>query len=151
MSNAQKDRKRQAGFTTTGGSGKKFRFVKKGTQGPPKSSSTRHWRVTPSQNKSSGNFQFRKAQQQPYKPNAPPTSNNNNAAKGRRCYNCGQPRHYISECPKPRQNKQGENSGIRQGNQGKKLVVQVKQGKLNYTSMMNTPEGSAVLTGIFSI
>jgi hypothetical protein len=107
--------------------------------------------VTPSQNKSSGNFQFRKAQQQPYKPNAPPTSNNNNAAKGRRCYNCGQPGHYISECPKPRQNKQGENSGIRQGNQGKKLVVQVKQGKLNYTSMMNTPEGSAVLTGIFSI
>jgi hypothetical protein len=30
-------------------------------------------------------------------------------------------------------------------------VVQVKQGKLNYTSMMNTPEGAAVLTGIFSI
>jgi hypothetical protein len=38
MSKAQKDRKRQAGFTTTGGSGKKFRFVKKGTQGPPQSS-----------------------------------------------------------------------------------------------------------------
>jgi hypothetical protein len=30
-------------------------------------------------------------------------------------------------------------------------VVQVKQGKLNYTSMMNTPEGDAVLTSIFSI
>jgi hypothetical protein len=30
-------------------------------------------------------------------------------------------------------------------------VVQVKQGKLNYTSMMNTPEGAATLTGIFSI
>jgi hypothetical protein len=48
MSKAQKDRKRQAGFTATGGSGKKFCFVKKGTQGPPQSSSTRHWRVTPS-------------------------------------------------------------------------------------------------------
>jgi hypothetical protein len=35
MSKAQKDRKRQAGFTATSGSGKKFRFVKKGTQGPP--------------------------------------------------------------------------------------------------------------------
>jgi hypothetical protein len=35
MTKAQKDRKRQAGFTTAGGSGKKFRFVKKGTQGPP--------------------------------------------------------------------------------------------------------------------
>jgi hypothetical protein len=30
-------------------------------------------------------------------------------------------------------------------------MVQVKQGKLNYTSMVNTPEGVAVLTGIFSI
>jgi hypothetical protein len=62
MTKAQKDRKWQAGFTTAGGSGKKFCFVKKGTQGPPQSSSPRHWRVTPSQNKPSGNFQYRKAQ-----------------------------------------------------------------------------------------
>jgi hypothetical protein len=47
------------------------------------------------------------------------------------------------------QNKQGESSGTRQGNQGKKPVVQVKQGKLNYTSMMNTPEGAAVLMGFY--
>jgi hypothetical protein len=30
-------------------------------------------------------------------------------------------------------------------------MVQVKQGKQNYTSMVNTPEGASVLTGIFSI
>jgi hypothetical protein len=30
-------------------------------------------------------------------------------------------------------------------------MVQVKQGKLNYTTMVNTPEGASVLTGIFSI
>jgi hypothetical protein len=130
MTKAQRDRKRQAGFSATGGSGKKFRFVKKRTQGPPQSSSTGHWRVTLSQNKTPENFQYRKAQQQPYKPSAHPTNNNNNAAKDRRCYNCGPPGHYISECPKPKQNKQGEGSGFRQGNQGKKLVVQVKQGKL---------------------
>jgi hypothetical protein len=106
--------------------------------------------VTPSQNKPPGNFQFHKAQQQPYKPSAPPTNiNNNNAAKDSHYYNCGQPKHYISECPKPMQNKQGESSGTRQGNQGKKPVVQVKQGKLNYTSMMNTPEGAAVLMGFY--
>jgi hypothetical protein len=107
--------------------------------------------VTPSQNKPSGNFQYQKAQQQPYKPSAPPTNNNNNAIKDRRCYNCGQPGHYISERPKPKQNKQGEGSWFHQGNQGKKSVVQVKQGKLNYTSMVNTPEGASVLTGISSI
>jgi hypothetical protein len=71
MTKAQKDRKRQAGFTTAGGSGKKFRFVKKGTQDPPQSSSTGNWRVTLSQNKPFGNFHYRKAQQQPYKPSAP--------------------------------------------------------------------------------
>jgi hypothetical protein len=148
MTKAQKDRKRQAGFTIAGGSGKMFHFVKKGAQGPPQSSSTRHWRVTPSQNKPSGNFQYRKAQQQPYKTSAPP-ANNNNAAKYRRCYNCGQPGHYI--CPNPSKNKQGEGSGFRQGNQGKKPVVQVKQGKSNFTTMVDIPEGVAVLTGTFSI
>jgi hypothetical protein len=30
-------------------------------------------------------------------------------------------------------------------------MVQVKQGKLNYTSMVNTPEGASVLMGIFAI
>jgi hypothetical protein len=88
MTKAQKDRKRQTKFTNAGGPDKKFRFVKKGTQGPPQSSSTGHWRVTPSQNKPSGNFQYRKAQQQPYNPSAPP-ANNNNAAKDRCYYNCG--------------------------------------------------------------
>jgi hypothetical protein len=152
MSKSQRDRKRQAGFTAIGGSGKKFCFIKKGTQGPPQSSSTGHWRVTPSQNKPSGNFPFRKAQQQPYKPSAPSANNNNNfAIKDRRCYNCGQPGHYINECPKPRQNKQGESSSFRHWNQGKKPMVQVKQGKLNFTTLADVPEGAAVLTGTFSI
>jgi hypothetical protein len=42
MTKSQKDRKRQARFTTAGGSGKKFVFVKKGTQGHSQSSLARH-------------------------------------------------------------------------------------------------------------
>jgi hypothetical protein len=56
MRKAQKDRKRQTDFTSGSGSGKKFRFVKKSTHGSCQSSSSRYWRVTPSQNKPSGNF-----------------------------------------------------------------------------------------------
>jgi hypothetical protein len=56
MTKAQKDRKRRARFTTAGGSGQKFRFVKKGTQGPPQSSLTGHCRVTPSLNKAVWEF-----------------------------------------------------------------------------------------------
>jgi hypothetical protein len=48
MKKAQKDRKRQADFTSGSGSGKKFYFVKKNTHGSSQSSSSRHWRVTPS-------------------------------------------------------------------------------------------------------
>jgi hypothetical protein len=52
--------------------------------------------MKPSQGKPSGNFQFRNAQQQAPKPNAPPRN-----IGDRRCFNFGQPGHYISDCPKP--------------------------------------------------
>jgi hypothetical protein len=42
MTKSQKDRKRQARFTTASGSGKKFLFVKKGTQGHSESSLAGH-------------------------------------------------------------------------------------------------------------
>jgi hypothetical protein len=34
---------------------------------------------------------------------------------------------------------------------GKKQTVQVKQGRLNFTTMVGIPEGAAVMTGTFSI
>jgi hypothetical protein len=44
-----------------------------------------------------------------------------------------------------------QGQGSKAGNQGKKQTVQVKQGRLNFTTMVDLPEGAPVLTGTFSI
>jgi hypothetical protein len=105
--------------------------------------------MKPFQGKPSGNFQFRNAQQQASKPNVPPHN-----VGDRHCFNCGQSGHYISDYPKPKQNKpnpQNQGAGNKPATPAKKLVVQVHQGKLNFTTMSDIPEGASVLTGTFSI
>jgi hypothetical protein len=72
MKKAKRDKKRPSGFTPGSGPNKKFRFVKKNVPNPSQQSSTGRWMMKPSQGKPSGNFQFRNAQQQAPKPNAPP-------------------------------------------------------------------------------
>jgi hypothetical protein len=98
MKKAHGDKKGMSGFAPGSGTGKKFCFVKKNAPNPSQQSSTGRWMMKPSQSKPVGNFQFRNAQQQTPKPNAPPRN-----VGDRRCFNCGQSGHYISECPKPRQ------------------------------------------------
>jgi hypothetical protein len=146
MKKAQKDKKRQAGFASGGGTNKKFRFVKKNVPNSSQRSSTRRWTMKPSQSKPPGNFQFRNTQQQAPKPNAPPRD-----IGERRCFNCGQPGHYISECPKPMQNKPNppnQGAGPNPANPTKKPMVQVRQGKLNFTAIVTYQRE---LTGTFSI
>jgi hypothetical protein len=48
----------------------------------------------------------------------------------------------------PESAEQGQNSNQ---NQGKRQKVQVRQGRLNFTTMADIPEGAPVMIGIFSI
>jgi hypothetical protein len=61
MMKVQKEKKRHNDFASGDGSGKKFRFVKKNAHETSQSSASGHWRVTPSQHKPSGNFQYHQA------------------------------------------------------------------------------------------
>jgi hypothetical protein len=149
LKKAHGDKKRASGFAPGSGTSKKFHFVKKNVPNPSQQSSTGRWMMKPSHSKPSGNFQFCNTQQQVLKPNAPPRN-----VGDRRCYNCGQPRHYISDCPKPRKikpNPQNQGAGNKPATPAKKPMVQVRQGKLNFTTMSDIPEGASVLTGTFSI
>jgi hypothetical protein len=144
-----RDNKRMSGFTPGSGTSKKFRFVKKEAPGSSQQSSTGRWTMKPPQGKPAGNFQFRRAQQQAPKLNAPPRD-----VGDRRCYKCGQPGHYINECPKPRQikpNPQNQGTGSKPTTPAKKPMVQVRQGKLNFTTMSDILAGASVLTSTFSI
>jgi hypothetical protein len=123
MKKAHRDKKRSCGFALGSGTNKKFLFVKKNVPNPSQQSSTGRWTMKPPQGKPSGNFQFCSAQQQALKPNAPPRN-----VGDRCCFNYGQPGHYISDCPKPKQNKpnqQNQGAGNKPATPAKKPMVQV--------------------------
>jgi hypothetical protein len=60
-------------------------------------------------------------------------------------FTCGSMVHYAKNCPK---NKQRQNANQ---NQGKRQRVQVRQGRLNFTTLADIPEGAPIMIGIFSV
>jgi hypothetical protein len=93
-------------------------------------------------------------QQQQQAPNRsqPPVQRNNkqpqqqyHQGNDNRCFTCGSTGHYAKNCPKNQQ-RQGQNANQKQG---KRQRVQVRQGRLNFTTLADIPEGAPVMTGIF--
>jgi hypothetical protein len=93
-------------------------------------------------------------QQQAPSRSQPPAQRNNNQQQQQyrqgndnRCFTCGNIGHYTKNCP-INQQRQGQNANQ---NQGKRQRVQVRQGRLNFTTLADIPEGAPVMTGIFSV
>ena len=69
-----------------------------------------------------------------------------------RCYNCGSPAHFARNNPQKQKPAQGQNSNQNSNqNKGKKQVLQVKQGRVNFTTLIELPGDAPIMRGTFSI
>jgi hypothetical protein len=86
-------------------------------------------------------IQPQQQQQQGPRPSFPPVNQGNY-----RCFNCGSLSHFIKDCPQPRKSFQGQTSGPTSKGKGKRQVVQVRQGRVNLTTLSELREGTPIMT-----
>jgi hypothetical protein len=69
------------------------------------------------------------------------------------CFNCGKSRHFIKDCPYPKQNRSNNQQGIGNSSQAKGNASKStkKTGQIYYTQVATTPEGEPVMMGMFLV
>jgi hypothetical protein len=99
------------------------------------------------------------------RPTAAPTATNQPGAPGTRfptlpssstgCFNYGKSRHFIKDCPYPRQNRSDnqQSSGSSKGNAANNTAGKNtrKMGWIYYTQVATIPEGEPVMMGMFLV
>jgi hypothetical protein len=118
------------------------------TRAPPRNNPPGRWVARPPQQARFNRPPTSQPQQQGPRPSFPPSNQGNN---NYHCFNCGSPSHFIKDCPQPRRSFQGQTSNPNNKGKGKKQVVQVRQGRVNFTTLSELPEGAPIMTGTFSI
>jgi hypothetical protein len=143
---------------------------KRKTPTGPSSAPSPRYRVAPNtqirapqRNAQFGRLVFRPPQQQGrYRPPIPPQQQqqfgprpNVQQAPQRgsnyRCFNCGSADHFIRDCPRSKKPNQGQSSNLGNQNKGKRPMMQVRQGRINFTTLAELPDGAPVMSGTFSI
>jgi hypothetical protein len=130
----------------------RYRLVQNpATRIPPRNNLPGRWVARPPQQSRFNRppvSQPQQQQQQGPRPSFPPSNQGNN---NNHCFNCGSSSHFIWDCPQPRKSFQGQTSSPNNKGKGKKQVVQVRQGRVNFTTLSELPEIAPIMMGTFSI
>jgi hypothetical protein len=129
----------------------RYRLVQNPTsRAPPRNAPAGRWVARPPQPPRYNRPPVPQYQQQQRpvgpRPNPPQSNQGNNI---NRCFNCGSPAHFVKDCPQPKRTFPGQASNSNSKNKGKKQVMQVRQGRVNFTTLSELPEGAPVMTGTF--
>jgi hypothetical protein len=147
---AEKKRKTPTGPATTQPS--RYRLVPSNApRAPPRGNSPGRRVARPPQPARFNRPPTPQIQQQPQqgpRPSFPPANQGNS---NYRCFNCGSPSHFIKDCPQPRKSFQGQTSSLINKGKGKRQMVQVRQGRVNLTTLSELLEGTPIMMGTFSI
>jgi hypothetical protein len=66
-------------------------------------------------------------------------------------FNCESADHFIRDCPQPKKPNQGRSSSQNDQNKGKRPMMQVWQGQINFTTLAELPDGAPIMSGTFFI
>jgi predicted aspartyl protease len=57
----------------------------------------------------------------------------------------------MRDCPQPKKPNQGQSSSQNDQNKGKRPMMQVRQGQINFTTLAELPDGAPIMSGTFSV
>jgi len=149
------EKKREAPTGPSGAQPPRYRSVENTTpKAPLKNATSGRWIFRPPQQQGVTRFSMPQQQQQQQQQSNPRTNDQhfNRWNNYNRCFNCGDTSHFAKNCPQPKKSFSGQNSNQNSNqSKGKKQVVQVKQGWVNFTTLDELPRDAPIMMGTFSI